>query len=147
MTIKGSCLCGGITFEFDQAAGPFEICHCSRCRKVTGSIGMPAIAIKKSAFRYLTGQALIKTYAAPLLHSPPSYTCTFCSQCGSPVPMPTDEFDEIEIPAGLLDDDPGIKPDKHIFIEYLPAWDGVHDDLPTLTREEVYRLRTGKTPG
>jgi hypothetical protein len=36
--IKGSCLCGGVRFELDRAAGPFEICHCNRCRKVSGSV-------------------------------------------------------------------------------------------------------------
>jgi hypothetical protein len=31
--IRGSCLCGGVTFEIERAVGPFELCHCSRCRK------------------------------------------------------------------------------------------------------------------
>ena len=46
--------------------------------------------------------------------------------------------------AGLLDDDPGIKPDKHIFVEHTPAWDDISDDLPRFTRDEIYKHRTGK---
>ena len=37
MTITGSCLCGGVRFEVDRVVGPFELCHCNRCRKVSGS--------------------------------------------------------------------------------------------------------------
>ena len=35
--IRGSCLCGSVKFEIERAAGPFELCHCARCRKVSGS--------------------------------------------------------------------------------------------------------------
>jgi hypothetical protein len=35
--MRGSCLCGGVRFEVDRAVGPFELCHCSRCRKASGS--------------------------------------------------------------------------------------------------------------
>lgn len=49
----------------------------------------------------------------------------------------------IEIPAGAFDDDPGIRPDKHIFVEFMPNWDVLSDDLPAYTRAEIYRLRTG----
>ena len=35
--IMGRCLCGGVRFEIVQAVGPFELCHCNRCRKVSGS--------------------------------------------------------------------------------------------------------------
>ena len=35
--IKGSCLCGGVKFEIRGSKGPFELCHCNRCRKATGS--------------------------------------------------------------------------------------------------------------
>ena len=54
---------------------------------------------------------------------------------------PKGEF--IEIPAGVFDDDPGIQPDKHIFVEFMPHWDVLSDDLPAYTRAEIYRLRTG----
>jgi hypothetical protein len=56
-------------------------------------------------------------------------------------PSPQSEF--IEIPAGAFDDDPGIRPDKHIFVEFMPRWDVLPDDLPAYTRAEIYKLRTG----
>jgi hypothetical protein len=75
------------------------------------------------------------------LHEPPPYQATFCSNCGSPVPEASPEGEFVEIPAGALDDDPGVRPDKHIFVECMPRWDVVTDGLPTYTRAEIYALR------
>ena len=53
----------------------------------------------------------------------------------------------LEIPAGLLDDDPGMKPDKHIFIEVKSPWYEITDDLPQLDLPGLVALRTKtKTP-
>jgi hypothetical protein len=38
MAIRGSCLCGGVTFEIDRACGPAEFCHCNRCRKLSAAL-------------------------------------------------------------------------------------------------------------
>ncbi|HJN50707.1 MAG: GFA family protein [Candidatus Marinimicrobia bacterium] len=143
MAIRGSCLCGGITFEIDKAIGPAEFCHYSRCRKVSGSNAMLAIGVNTEDYRFLTGRDLIRTYQAPILHNPPPYTSTFCANCGCPVPGPDPEGDWFEIAAGLFDDDPQIKADKHIFVELTPAWDEITDGLPQYTKEELYKLRLG----
>ena len=73
MTIKGSCLCGSVTFEIEKTVGPFEICHCSRCRKVSGSQGIAAVGVRTQDFRMLAGEDLIKGFTAPLLDAPPAY--------------------------------------------------------------------------
>jgi len=93
MAIRGSCLCGGVRFEIDRAVGPVEFCHCTRCRKVSGS-------------------------------------SAFCSRCGSPVPPVQPAGELFEIPAGTFDDDPGVRPDRHIFVELAPPWMEVGADLP-----------------
>jgi hypothetical protein len=115
--IHGSCLCGGIRFEFTKPAGPFELCHCTRCRKVTGSAFFSGLHVLIEDFRLVEGHELITTYEAPILREPPAYRVSFCSRCGSPVPNPAASSGLVEIPAGLLDDDPTMKPDKHIFVE------------------------------
>ena len=145
MTIRGSCLCGGVTFEVDRVPGPMEICHCNRCRKVSGGASLVAIGVAVKDFRLLTGKELIKSYAAPILYQPPAYRTFFCSNCGSPVPDPEPEGEWFEIAAGVLDDDPGIRPDKHIFVELTPAWDTLADNLPKYTLPELHKLRTGES--
>jgi hypothetical protein len=141
MAIRGSCLCGGVTFEIDRAIGPAEFCHCNRCRKVSGSNALLTVRVRAEDYRILSGRELVRSYAAPVLREPPAYRATFCSNCGSPVPevLPAGEF--VEIPMGAFDDDPGVRPDKHIFVECMPGWDVVRDGLPGYTREEIYALR------
>ena len=139
--IQGSCLCGGVKFEIEGAVGPFELCHCSRCRKVSGSAFVVGLGVRTEDFRLLQGQELIKTYEAPILESPPAYRTSFCSRCGSPVPNPDPGSIWFEIPAGILDGDPGLRPDKHIFIEDKSQWFTITDDLPQLTKADLIEFR------
>lgn len=144
MAIRGSCLCGGVTFEIDRAAGPIEYCHCNRCRKVSGSAALLAVGVNTKDYRFLSGRELVTSYAAPILYALPAYLSTFCSNCGSPVPVPDPEGTWLEIPAGLFDDDIGMRPDKHILVELAPPWDEMNDGLPRYTLPELHRLRTGQ---
>ncbi|MGH7923201.1 MAG: GFA family protein [Candidatus Binatus sp.] len=147
--IHGSCLCGAIRFEFTKPAGPFELCHCRRCRKVSGSAFFSGLYVRIEDFRLIAGKDLITTYDAPMLREPPAYRASFCSRCGSPVPNPNPEPHRtrgrsgmLEIPAGLLDDDPGMKPDKHIFVEVKSVWFEITDDLPQYDLPRLIALRT-----
>ncbi len=71
--IKGSCLCGGVRFEIERAVGPFELCHCRRCRKATGSAFFSGMYVPTEDFRLVEGKELITTYEAPILREPPAY--------------------------------------------------------------------------
>lgn len=139
--IRGQCLCGGVQFEIERAQGPFELCHCSRCRKVSGSAFMAALGVRADNFRFVCGKELIRSYEAPILEEPPAYKVSFCGRCGSPVPDPPPGADWFEIPAGLLDDDPRLRPDKHIFVDRKSAWHPITDALPQLTKAELIALR------
>lgn len=139
--IRGSCLCGGVRFELERVTGPFELCHCNRCRKVSGSAFVSGLGAQASDFRLISGRELIRHYDAPLLERPPAYRSTFCSRCGSPVPDPAPGSGFFEVAAGTLDDDPGVRPDKHIFVELLPEWSPIGDDLPQLDKPALRELR------
>ena len=143
MAIRGSCLCGAFRFEIDQAAGPFEVCHCNRCRKRSGSAGLAMIGVMSDGYRVLSGTDHAETYSAPILKTPPPYHSYFCRTCGSPLPRPNPSG-WFEIPAGLFDDDPGIRPDKHIFTELAADWDSMEDSLPRFTLRELVRARRGE---
>lgn len=140
--IHGSCLCGGVKFAIEHAAGPFELCHCSRCRKVSGSAYLAWLGVRRENFRLIQGAELIKTYELPVSESPPGYDTSFCSRCGSKVPNPSRIGESwFEIPAGALDDDPLIRPDKHIYIEFRAPWDHIADDLPQMTKQGIQASR------
>jgi hypothetical protein len=144
MAIRGSCLCGGVRFEIDRALGPVEVCHCTRCRKVSGSASLVGILVATKDYRFLSGHDLVKSYSAPVLYQPPAYKSVFCSNCGSPVPPPQPEGDRLEIAAGSFDDDPGVRPDKHIYVDCMAPWDDLDARLPAYTMREIHALRTGQ---
>jgi hypothetical protein len=141
--IRGSCLCGGVRFELARAVGPFELCHCSRCRKVSGSAFIAGIGVRREDFRWLAGAELVRSYDAPILEAPPAYRSTFCSRCGSPVPDPTNDAPWFEIAVGLLDDDPGLRPDRHIMVNCKSPWYEIADALPQLDKAALIALRSG----
>ena len=60
--ISGSCLCGGVRFEIAKAVGPFELCHCNRCRKVTGSAFVAGLGVNTEDYRLIEGHDLIESY-------------------------------------------------------------------------------------
>ncbi len=97
--IRGSCLCGGVRFEITRAVGPFELCHCSRCRKANGSAFVGGLGVKRSDFRLVQGRDLIETFEAPVRQSPPPYRTHFCRRCGSPVPDAIADTPWLEVPA------------------------------------------------
>lgn len=146
--IRGSCLCGGVRFEIAKAVGPFELCHCNRCRKTSGSAFSAMVGVEASDYRLLAGAELISSYDAPILRAPPPYRSSFCRRCGSPVPNPDPGAEWFEIPAGSLEGDPGLRPDKHIFVELRPAWFEITDALPQLTAPALaaWRRQHGRRP-
>lgn len=140
--IHGSCLCGGVRFEFDSAVGPFELCHCTRCRKASGSQFMAGIAIRADGFRITAGRELITKFELPVDREPPAYSRIFCSRCGCVVPDPEPTTEVFEIAAGLLDDDPGLRPDRHIMVEHKAPWtDFRAGDLPRFDLPALLELR------
>jgi len=143
--VRGGCLCGGVRFEITRAVGPFELCHCRRCRKATGSAFAAGIGVRTADFRLLEGRELIATYEAPILERPPAYRVSFCRRCGSPVPNPDPGASWFEVPAGVLDDDPGVRPDKHIFVELKAPWFEITDTLPQLDKPALLRARSRPT--
>lgn len=146
--LRGSCLCGGVRFEVAKAVGPFELCHCSRCRKASGSAFTACLGVLAADYRLLAGAELIQSWDAPILRAPPAYRSSFCRRCGSPVPNPDPAADWFEIPAGVLEDDPELRPDRHIFVELRAPWFELTDALPRLTAPELgaWRAQHGRRP-
>jgi hypothetical protein len=143
--IRGSCLCGGVKFEIRGTTGPFELCHCSRCRKACGSAFGAGLRVRGEDLRLIQGQELIRTFEAPIVDAPPPYTNRFCGRCGSPAPVPAGD-DSWDVPAGTLDDDPGIRPDKHIYVDCKSSWYSIGDGLPQMTKSQIraYRAERGQ---
>ena len=55
---------------------------------------------------------------------------SFCRICGSKVPRVNPQLGFVSIPAGSLDDDPGMRPQSQIFVGSKADWIGVRTGLP-----------------
>jgi len=40
----------------------------------------------------------------------------------------------INVPAGTLDDDPGLRPQRHIFVDLKASWFDIADTLPRFSK-------------
>jgi hypothetical protein len=125
-TAHGSCLCGDVAWEADGPLDFMSHCHCSRCRKSHGSAYATFVMCPPDAFRVVRGEERIVQY-----RSSPELSRAFCSRCGSVVPDPQPSQGLIGLPAGLLDDDPGVRPQAHIFASSKAPWFELTDSLPS----------------
>lgn len=89
----GHCFCGQVAFEFHGPMTDIEICHCTRCQRVTSSAFAAQFYVRAESFRWLRGEDLISFWDAPILRDPPPYRSVFCRTCGSPVPAVFPERD------------------------------------------------------
>jgi len=127
---SGSCLCKKVAFEILGDFKKFFMCHCSRCRKQSGSAHASNLFCSGASLTWLGGTSFVKTYGVPnsrFVHS-------FCSECGSPLPN-TNGNGDIKVPAGCLDVDVDLRPTGHIFMGSKANWD--HDLESIRSYEEL----------
>lgn len=124
--IRGGCLCGSVRYEIRGAVGKLVHCHCSMCRKAHGAAFGSYLVLKARDFAITAGEGDIVAY-----DSSPGVQRTFCRRCGSTLQFRSAKRPEsIELAAGTLDDDPGVKPAYHIFVGSKAPWFDITDGLP-----------------
>jgi hypothetical protein len=128
-TARGSCLCGAVVFAVDLPFERFLHCHCSRCRKATGTAHATNAVVKAAALHWLQGEDTVVRYDLPAARS---FATSFCGKCGSPLPHLTRSGREATVPAGTFDGDLGVKPERHAHWASRADW---YDDGARLPRE------------
>jgi len=126
-SFKGSCLCGAVSYQFHGPEYVFQYCHCSRCRKFTGSAHATNIIVAPDQFEWLTGGDQVGRFEHP---EAKHYATCFCRQCGSSLPWEAQSGGAVVIPAGTLDEDPEIRPSQNIFWKDRVAWREAVESLP-----------------
>lgn len=117
--VKGSCVCGAVRYE---ATGPwmaFQYCHCSRCRKASGAAHAANLFVPSERFTWLEGEAHVKRFDLP---DAKYWSHTFCDTCGSALPWQSRTGKAFIIPAGTLDEDPGERPARNIYVGSRAPW-------------------------
>ena len=62
--MRGSCLCGAVTFELGEPFIRVSHCHCTTCKAISGGVGTVTGRVRTGAVDVLTGRELVTTYAA-----------------------------------------------------------------------------------
>ncbi len=125
--IRGSCLCGGVSFVAEGTPVGCWNCHCGRCRKGRSAAHASNLFMPLDAVRYTRGEDLLVSYKVP---EALRFTQVFCRRCGSLLPFRNRARGATVIPMGALDDDPGVGPQGHIFVGSKAPWFEITGELP-----------------
>jgi len=119
----GACNCGAVQFEIDAPLSGVYICHCSICRRSTGSNGIAVVVVRNDQFRWTRGREHIATWKKP----DANWQTWFCSVCGSTVPGANDAT-RMFVPAGAITEGgDALKVIHHIWVGSKAPWDVIGD--------------------
>lgn len=125
---QGSCLCGEVRFQVVGDFDHFFLCHCSRCRKDTGSAHAANLFSVSAKIEWLCGESSIRTFQVPSTR----HVKAFCSICGSAAPTVQMDGTLLAVPAGSLDSPMDARPDAHICVGCRAEWDHSLEQVPQI---------------
>jgi len=125
--LRGSCLCGAVSFEVTGPIVRAHNCFCSRCRKGRSAAHASNAFTKMDDVSFTRGEDRIVLYRLPEARF---FSMAFCDTCGSGVPRQDPARGIAIIPLGALDDDPQRGIDSNIFVTSAAPWYPVCGDLP-----------------
>jgi hypothetical protein len=125
--LRGSCLCGAVRFAVTGKILRAQHCHCSRCRKGRAAAHASNLFTTVDGIRFAAGAERLRDYKVP---EAKFFRQVFCDTCGSPMPRLDAERGIAVVPMGSLDDDPGVRPTRHIYVGSKAPWYEITDGLP-----------------
>jgi hypothetical protein len=123
--LSGSCLCGSVSLEILGAIHSPRYCHCSTCRKFSGTAfaawglvqarQLIVIGLESNVTKYDSGGGLR----------------AFCSSCGSPLWYePANAPAYRGVPLGVIDAGDVPTPEMHVWTQSQVSWASIDDELP-----------------
>jgi hypothetical protein len=123
---EGSCLCGNVRYQISGELGDFGFCHCTSCRKASGSAHAANAPVDRARFRLTSGQDTLREF-----ESAPGKFRSFCGRCGSPIyAYLAATADVIRIRLGSLDTPFAKQPQAHTWVSDKAPWGPIGGDLP-----------------
>jgi len=120
---EGGCLCGAVRYRLRRVESAYW-CHCTMCRRASGSGALPWATVARADFELTRGT--LKTYA-----SSPGVARGFCGACGSPILFDMAAEAAVDVTLGTLDDPDSLAPTHHIWTTTaLAMTDGLGAGLP-----------------
>ena len=122
--LEGRCECGAVQYRVADEFKYASNCHCSRCRKATGSAFKPFAGIEREQLELMQGGDGLLIVGEETLND------TRCAACGSLLYSVVRDGEYVHVALGSLVDAPSIRPTKHIFVGSKAPWFEITDDLP-----------------
>ena len=124
LPLTGGCMCGAVRFEIDASLVSASWCHCTRCQRRTGTPASVQARIAPGSLRIVKGEELVREY-----HPADGWAKAFCGECGSALwSRSPDDPGLRSVRLGVLDDDPGVRPEYRQFVAYAASWEPIPDD-------------------
>ena len=125
LTLTGGCNCGAVRFEIDAPLLNASWCHCTRCRRRTGTPASAQGRVAPGSFRLVQGEEALRAWEP----GGGGFAKVFCGECGSALWSQSPDDPEIKaVRLGAFDGDPGIRPQWRQFVDYAAVWDPIPDD-------------------
>ncbi len=110
----------------------FQYCHCTRCRKRSGSAHAANSAVVADQLSWIRGEERVRRFELPTAKA---WCNGFCEVCGSGMPWLTRNGKAFIVPAGALDEDPGARPTRNVHFASRASWHVVAGALPVFDAE------------
>lgn len=121
--LKGSCLCGSVTFRVTGDLPPPHACHCTKCRKFTGNFEAGTDIPRERVT--IAGERHVNWF-----QSSDHARRGFCSVCGSSLFFDVPDSDWIGISMGAFDGPTNTTLSSHIFVADKGDYYQIADGLP-----------------
>jgi len=132
-TLIGKCFCGAVQYAVADEFRYAMNCHCSNCRRTTGSAFKPFAGIEREKFEVTQGKDGLLIYGGDKAHD------AHCGKCGSLLYSVVRDGAYAHVALGTLADAPSIRPTAHIFVGSKAPWFTITDDLP---QHQVHIVRS-----
>ncbi|MEM7564863.1 MAG: GFA family protein [Pseudomonadota bacterium] len=130
--VRGSCLCGAVKYQINEDFKMVQNCHCHRCRKGRAAAHATNGFTSMNGVTFTQGEDLLAEFKVPDARY---FTQVYCKTCGSKMPRLDPGREIAVIPFGGLDDDPKVRPQRHIYVNDKADWYDITDDISALPEE------------
>ena len=122
--LVGKCYCGAVQYAVPDEFRYAMNCHCSNCRRTTGSAFKPFAGIERQKLVVTEGREDLLIYGGDKTNN------THCKRCGSLLYSVVRDGTFVNVTMGTLVDAPSIRPSRHIFVGSKAPWFTITDELP-----------------
>ena len=123
--LRGSCLCEAVQYEISDELLYAAYCHCSECRRFSGSAFSALGGIARDKLQITSGEDLIKYF-----RKTEASNMAFCEVCGSSLFTDKPLKGLVHLRLGTLIDSPSLIPQAHVLVGSKAPWFEISDELP-----------------